>query len=210
MPDNQSNLFKIDENPDKALMIASELFHSGKVFIYPTDTIYGIGGDPFDDRAVKRISEMKSRDERKQFIWLLPDFEKVLNYTEILFEKHLDFLQILWPAPVTVILNLNKRTSEIIHQKTIAVRIPQNEFCIKLLNEISRPLISTSVNKTGKDPFNKIEQIINDFAEEVDAIFFSTHTTKEVSSTIIDLTTEKPQLVREGSINFVELLEKFN
>ncbi len=112
MQADQKKLINIDENPDLALMLATELFHSGKIFIYPTDTIYGLGGNPFDDGVVKKIADIKGRDEKKQFIWLLSDFENVMNYTEIVFENHLEFLQTIWPTPVTVILNLNERTKD--------------------------------------------------------------------------------------------------
>ena len=203
-----AKLINIEQNPDASLMLAAELFHSGKIFIYPTDTIYGIGGNPFDKRAVNRIAALKSRDESKKFIWLLSDFEKVVNYAEITFERHIEFLSNIWPAPVTVILNLNKRTSEIIDQITVAIRIPSDDFCLKLLQEISRPLISTSVNRRGENPLNSVEKLIDDFSNDVDAILFNTLHSENISSTIIDLTSEEPKLVREGSIKFVELLQK--
>lgn len=210
MQADQKKLINIDENPDLALMLATELFHSGKIFIYPTDTIYGLGGNPFDDGVVKKIADIKGRDDKKQFIWLLSDFENVMNYTEIIFENHLEFLQKIWPAPVTVILNLNERTIEITNQETAAIRIPQNDFCLKFLKEISRPLISTSVNRSGNDPVYQIEQIISDFSQDVDAIIFNSQPSEKISSTIIDLTSEQPRLIREGSIKFVELLQKFS
>ncbi len=210
MQTDQKKLINIEENPDSALMLAAELFHSGKIFIYPTDTIYGIGGNPFDEFVVNRIAEIKGREERKQFIWLLSDFENVMNFTEIIFENHLEFLQKIWPSPVTVILNLNERTKEIANQETAAIRIPQNDFCLKFLKEISRPLISTSVNRSGNDPVNQIEQIISDFSQDVDAIIFNSQPSEKISSTIIDLTSSQPRLIREGSIKFVELLQKFS
>ena len=210
MQGDQKKTINIEENPDLALMLAVELFRSGKVFIYPTDTIYGLGGNPLDDLVVKRINEIKGRDEKKHFIWLLSDIEKVLNYAEIVNENHLEFLQKIWPAPVTVILNLNERTKKVAKQETAAIRIPQNDFCLKLLKEISRPLISTSVNRSGNDPINQIEKIINDFSQDVEAIFFSSQAQGNVYSTIIDLTSEQPKLIREGSIKFVELLQNFS
>jgi len=209
MQGDQKKTINIEENPDLALMLAVELFRSGKVFIYPTDTIYGLGGNPLDDLVVKRINEIKGRDEKKHFIWLLSDIEKVLNYAEIVNENHLEFLQKIWPAPVTVILNLNERTKKVAKQETAAIRIPQNDFCLKLLKEISRPLISTSVNRSGNDPINQIEKIINDFSQDVETIFFSSQAQGNVYSTIIDLTSEQPKLIREGSIKFVELLQNF-
>jgi L-threonylcarbamoyladenylate synthase len=210
MQADQKNIINIEDNPESALILAAELFHSGKIFIYPTDTIYGIGGNPFDENVVKRITVIKGREERKQFIWLLSDFENLMNYVDVIYETHLDFLQKIWPAPVTVILNLNERTKEIINQDTIAARVPKDEFCLKLLREISRPLISTSVNRSGGGPLNQLDQIVSDFLQDVDAVFFNSETSEKKSSTIIDLTSKQPKLIREGSIKFVELLQNFS
>jgi len=210
MQNEDNKLIKIDEDPDVAVMLASELFHSGKIFIYPTDTIYGIGGNPFDEKVLNKIALLKNRDEAKKFIWLISDFERVMSYAEIIFEEHLEFLHKIWPAPVTVILNLNKRTSEITHQKTAAIRVPRNDFCLSLLNEISRPLISTSVNRSGTEPIKNIEDIIRKYSADVDSIYFNSMPTEGISSTIIDLTSKKPKLIREGAIKFVELLQNFS
>lgn len=210
MQADANKIIKIEENPESALSLAAELFHSGRIFIYPTDTIYGIGGNPFDENVVKRISDIKGRNEKKQFIWLLSDFENLMNYVDVIYDTHLDFLQKIWPAPVTIILNLNARTKGIVSQDTIAVRIPQNDFCLKLLKEISRPLISTSVNKTGEDPINQIDQIVQKFLKHVDAILLQSDSTERKSSTILDLTSKQPKLIREGSIKFVELLQNFS
>ncbi len=103
-----------------------------------------------------------------------------------------------------------KEQKTIANQETAAIRIPQNDFCLKLLKEISRPLISTSVNRSGNDPVNQIEQILSDFSQDVDAIIFNSQPSEKISSTIIDLTSEQPRLIREGSIKFVELLQKFS
>lgn len=210
MQADQKNIINIDENLDSALILAAELFHTGKIFIYPTDTIYGIGGNPFDENVVKRIADIKGRDEKKQFIWLISDFENLMNYVDVIYDTHLDFLRKIWPAPVTVILNLNERTQKIINQDTIAVRVPKNDFCLKLLKEISRPLISTSVNRSGEDPINQIDPIVHNFSHYVDTIFFQSESTEKKSSTIIDLTSKQPKLIREGSIKFVELLQNFS
>jgi L-threonylcarbamoyladenylate synthase len=207
---DHKNLFDIEKDQEKALIIASEIFHAGKIFIYPTDTIYGIGGNPFHLGVVNRIVELKGRQEKKKFIWLVSDIEKLINYVDITEEKHLQFLQKIWPGPVSVILNLNKRTKEITLQDTVAIRIPGNDFCLNLLREISRPLISTSVNRSGGEPLNHIDQMIKNFASDVDAIFYHQESIEEKSSTIIDLTSKQPKLIREGAIKFVELLHNFS
>ena len=207
---NYRNIINIDDHPESSLILALGLYKSGRIFIYPTDTIYGIGGNPFDKKVVQRITDIKGRNERKQFIWLISDFENLLNYVEVTFESHFDFLKKIWPGPVSVVLNLNDRTKEITEFETIAVRIPNNNFCQKLLKEIRQPLISTSTNKSGQEPINKIEQIIENFSQDVDAIIFNSLPIQQFSSTLIDLTAEQPKLIREGSTKFVELLKNFN
>jgi L-threonylcarbamoyladenylate synthase len=204
------NLINIDEHPESSLTLAVGLYQSGRIFIYPTDTIYGIGGNPFDEKVVKRISDIKGRNEKKQFVWLISDFENLLNYVDVTFENHIDFLQRIWPGPVSVVLNLNDRTKKITDFKTIAVRVPNNNFCQKLLTEIKQPLISTSVNRSSQEPANHVEQIAEDFSREVDAIIYNSDPVQHFASTIIDLTTKQPKLIREGSIKFVELLKNFN
>lgn len=207
MPDN--NLINIDENESNAINLATGLYKAGKIFIYPTDTIYGVGGNPFNNSVIEKINKLKSRVNKKQFILLINNIENLLNYVE-LENSHIDFLNKVWPAPVSVILNLNTITSKKLKGKTAAFRIPKNQFCLDLLNQIKAPLISTSVNKNNKKPLTNHLKIIDKFEPEVKAIFYTNIKLTRVASTLIDLTGKNPVLVREGRIKFVDLLQKFN
>ena len=202
--------YNIDEQFEKSIEAASELFSAGKIFVYPTDTIYGMGGNPFDKRAVKRINEIKGRDVKKQFIWLVPGIDPLLVYTDVYRKSHLDFLKTVYPAPVTVVLKLNRKTEELVGSKSAAFRIPGNPFCSELLNAVGQPLISTSVNRSGKNALNDLTEIEREFSKEVDALFYTNTKNIPLASTIIDLQSEKPVLIREGTVTFVDLLAKFN
>ena len=210
MPSDTKNIISVDEQPDLSLNLAVDLYQSGKIFIYPTDTIYGIGGNPFDEEVIRKISEIKGRVEKKQFIWLLSDLEKVLNYVKLHSKHHYDFLLKIWPGPVSVVFDLNERVRETTKFDTIAIRVPDNKFCQELLKELSQPLISTSVNYSNEKPMMDIEKIIQNFSEQVDAIFYGVESTDKVHSTIINLTQEEPKLIREGSIKFIELLKNLS
>ncbi len=202
--------FNVDEQIEISIREASELFLSGNIFIYPTDTIYGIGGNPFNKKSVKRINRIKGRDIAKQYIWLVYNMDILQNFAEINYESHLDFLRSIYPAPVTVILNLNARTKELVGFDSAAFRIPDNTFCNRLLAEIGMPLISTSVNRSGKTALNDYREIEQAFSDDIDALFYSKIKNNPSASTIIDLMSEKPALIREGAIKFVDLLNKFN
>lgn len=203
-------LINIDENLESAIVLAKELFLKGSIFIYPTDTIYGFGGNPFNEETITTISEVKGKQNWRRYIFLISDIEVLKNYTEINSEKHLDFLLSIWPNPVSVILKFNRKYREIFKSETGAFRIPNNRFCNKLLSELKMPLISTSVNRTGSEPMNDPTMIIQEFANEVDAIFYTDNKSFFEASTLIDLTTDDPKLVREGRIKFVDLMKKLS
>ncbi|HEX7358696.1 MAG TPA: L-threonylcarbamoyladenylate synthase, partial [Ignavibacteriaceae bacterium] len=183
---------------------------TGSVFIYPTDTIYGFGGNPFNEATIKKISEIKGKINWRRYIFLISDLEILKSYADITSERYLDFLLSIWPNPVSVILKFNKKYQDIFKSETGAFRIPNHRFCFKLINELKMPLISTSVNRTGNEPMNDPSQIIQEFSEEVDAIFYSDKKSFFEASTLIDLSKEEPVLVREGRIKFVELMKKLS
>lgn len=203
-------LINIDEKFDESIKLANELFLNGSIFIYPTDTIYGFGGNPFNEIAIKKISEVKGKTNWRRYIFLISDIEMLKHYADINSEKYLDFLLSIWPNPVSMILKLNKKYQELLNSETGAFRIPNYRFCQKLISEIKMPLISTSVNRTGNEPLNHPSQIIQEFANEVDAIFYSDKKSFFEASTLIDLSKDEPVLVREGKIKFVEIMKKLN
>jgi L-threonylcarbamoyladenylate synthase len=204
----ESLLINIDERFEESIDIARELFLSGSIFIYPTDTIYGFGGNPFNEMAIQKISEVKGKINWRRYIFLVSDIEVLKNYADISSEKYLDFLLSIWPNPVSVILRLNKKYQDLLQSETGAFRIPNHRFCYKLISELKMPLVSTSVNRTGKEPMNDPSLIIQEFANEVDTIFYSEKKSFIEASTLIDLSKNEPVLVREGKIKFVELLKK--
>jgi len=203
------NVINIDDDFDKAIEEAGKIYFSGGVFIYPTDTIYGFGANPFNEEAVKKVSDIKDRESGKMYILLIRGIEDLLKYVDLKSEKHMDFLISIWPNPVSVILNLNKKTQQLLNRENTAFRIPNHRFCLRLLSEIKMPLISTSVNRSNQTPLVEYSQIANEFASEVDAVFYTDKKSYIESSTIIDLSGLKPQLVREGKIKFDELMAKY-
>ena len=206
----KSILINIDENFDESIIIACELFLKGSIFIYPTDTIYGFGGNPFNEMTIKRIGEIKGKVNWRRYIFLISDIEMLKQYADINSEKYLDFLLSIWPNPVSVILKLNEKYQELLQSETGAFRIPNHRFCKKLIDELKMPLVSTSVNRTGSEPLNDPSQIIQEFSNEVDTIFYSDKKSFFAASTLIDLNKSEPVLVREGKIKFVELMKKLN
>lgn len=204
-----AKFINIDKEFEESVKMAKQIYFEGNVFIYPTDTIYGIGANPFNEDAIKQVDNIKGREFGKMYILLVGDINTLLNYIEINSEKHLDFLISLWPNPVSVVLNLKSKTREILDRDNAAFRIPNHRFCLKLLSELGMPLVSTSVNRSKQAPVVEPGLIRDDFSSEVEAIFYSKKRSFFKSSTIIDLTENRPRLIREGKINFNDLIKKF-
>lgn len=205
---SKTKIINIDEGLDKAVSVAKEIFLSGGIFIYPTDTIYGFGANPFNEEAKLKIGRVKGRNEWKRYIFLIQNVELLQNYVELKSEKHIDFLLSIWPNPISVVLGLNTRTREILNTETGAFRVPNNRFCLKLLTELQMPLISTSVNRTGNPPLTEPSLIIEEFGNEVDAIFYSDTKSYFEASTVIDLSKDSIELIREGKFKLDDLKRK--
>lgn len=204
-----AELINVDKKIDTAILKAKKFYLEGTVFIYPTDTIYGFGANPFNEDAVRKIDNIKGRSDLKPYILLIDGIDTLIKYVDIKSEKHLDFLLSIWPNPVSVVLNLNKKTQSILKINTAAFRIPNHRFCLKLLQEIKMPLISTSVNRSHMEPLTEISLIRDSFSSEVEAIFYTEKKSFIKASTLIDLSDSNPVLIREGKIKFDDLLKKF-
>jgi L-threonylcarbamoyladenylate synthase len=204
-----AELVNIDKDFDYAVEKAAQLFLDGNLFAYPTDTIYGIGANPFNSQAIKNLNIIKSRDEGKMYILLINNIKNLSNYIVIESEKHWDFLLSIWPNPVSVILKLNNRAAKHLGMETAAFRIPNHRFCQKLIDKTNIPLISTSVNRNNKPPLREFTEIRDEFSTELDAIFYTEKRSFFEASTIIDLSIDKPALLREGKIKFNDLVNIF-
>ena len=198
----QVKKINIDDNFNAAISYAKKIYLEGKVFIYPTDTIYGFGANPFNQDSIKRINVIKQRELGKMFILLISDVQTLQKYADIRREKHLDFLNSMWPNPISFVLKLNDETAEIFDSSTAAFRIPNNRFCLKLLKEIKMPLVSTSVNRSNNKPLNEIDLIENEFDEEVDAIFYSAKKSFFTASTAIAKSYRLKKLMLSYPIDF--------
>lgn len=199
----------VDKNLNESVKLARKLYLEGSIFIYPTDTIYGIGANPFNENAVEKINEIKGRNLDKKNILLINNIENLLEYVDIPSEKYLDFFLAVWPNPVSVVLSLNKKYKKILNASNAAFRIPHHRFCLKLLNELKMPLISTSVNKSNKPSINEPSLIFEEFSNIIDNIFYSKKKNIHEASTLIDLTGTKPKILRQGKIKIDEMIQKY-
>ncbi len=137
-----------------------------KIFIYPTDTIYGIGCNAEDKQLVEKIRKIKGREE-KPFSIIAPNLDYILKYCKV----QLGSIKKYLPGPYTLILKKknNKFLQHVSDTEYMGVRIPSNEFT-KILQKTGKPIITTSVNLSGEKPFNSIKEINKKILNKVDFV----------------------------------------
>lgn len=178
---------------------AVERLKSGGVIIYPTDTIYGLGCNIYEKSALERIFSIKSETGTKLLSFVCADLKDISKYAFVS-DYAYRVMKRLLPGPYTFILPAAKQVPKKLwsKRKTIGIRVPNNPIALKLTRELGNPIISTSVtNRKGEvlsDPF----EIKNILDSSVDLMLASGNLGGSPSS-IIDLSGESPELIREGA-----------
>ena len=139
---------------------AVKILKKGGVIAYPTDTLYGIGCDALNQPAVKKVFELKGREYSKPMSIACSNIEMVKKYADVspMAEK---IIKELLPGPFTILLNKKKLISDLVTagHKKVGVRIPDNELCLKIIQEINRPIITTSANISGQKDISDFKNL---------------------------------------------------
>ena len=185
---------------------ASEIINEGGIVIFPTDTVYGIGCNPYNKESIKKIYEMKSRDIMKS----LP----VLTYSIETAEKIAEFDQFtkkivkkFWPGPLTVILKVtDKKIKESLNlENKIAIRVPDHKCTLELLKKCNF-LVGTSANSSGDLPHTDPDECLKNL-ENYDIFIDGGIITSKGESTIIEIENGQIKIIREGSLTKDEILQ---
>ncbi|CAM1368655.1 Threonylcarbamoyl-AMP synthase [Tenacibaculum litopenaei] len=182
---------------DVTEMLAS--LQAGKTVLYPTDTVWGLGCDAKNSEAVKRIYQLKQREESKSLIILVDGISMLKEYIGKLPEKALDILE-KSEKPTTIIYEdaRNLAPNTIAADGTIAIRIVQNEFCKKVIAAFGSPIVSTSANISGEPTAKSFAEISSAIVNNVDyVVTLYRDEVAEKSSTILKLAGEDVLVIRE-------------
>ncbi len=188
---------------------AADILKKGGVILYPTDTVYGLGGDATLDAVVEKIYMIKGRDRGYSFLSLVADIETAKSYVEMggpavtLAEKFL-------PGPLALILKKKEGfdTGVALGINTIGIRIPNNEFCQQLASVFGKPIVTTSANKNGMPPESTVEKILEQLGEKaahIDLVIDAGEATSALPSTIVDVSSGTAVILREGAVPAIEI-----
>jgi len=150
---------------------ALKVLKSGGTLIYPTDTIWGLGCDATNTKAVEKIYKIKNRPDSKSLIILVDGMEMLKEYISFVPEKVLEFLNTT-KRPTTVVYNqpLGLAPNVVAYDDTVAIRIVQNNFCKALISELGKPIVSTSANFSGAPTPSGLHEIVPLLLKQVDYI----------------------------------------
>ena len=192
------------ENPQgRKLDQAVKALEDGGVIIYPTDTVYGLGCDIMNKKAVERIARLRGLDPGKAlFSFICKDISQVSEYAAQIGNEVFRVMKHNLPGPFTFILKSNNQVPKILknRKETIGVRVPDNKIILELVERLGRPILTTSLKSDDQilEYFTDPRDIYDDYGKLVDLVIDGGVGGNQ-PSTVIDCTGDQPVMVREGA-----------
>ncbi len=178
-----------------------KILKAGGIVAFPTDTVYGLGADAFNSKAVERIYEVKNRPRHMPFPLLISDLSQISTIAAPASQVALFLAKHFWPGGLTLILlKTASLPTYLANQSTIAVRIPNHPIPLALIQGLGRPIIGTSANISGKLNNLTTGKVKQQLGDKVDLIIDAGKCPNGSESTIVDVTGEMPAVLRQGII----------
>ena len=177
---------------------AVEALLAGEVIGYPTDTVYGLGCDIASKKAVDRLYQIKGMDRAHPLAFICPDLSEIARYA-VVDNQVYRVLRRFLPGPYCFVLEATKEVPRILQtkRKTIGIRVPNHEVVTAVVRELGRPIISTTAQRAGAEPHVDAHEIDEDFKGL--GLVIDAGGGGLIPTTVIDLTTSPPQVIREGA-----------
>ena len=188
---------------------AAELIKQGKIVVFPTETVYGIGTNGLDEQAVKRLYEIKQRPFDKPISLLVSNMEMVNNIAKDITEIEYKIMEKFFPGPLTIILKKKDIVPDIVTagQETVGVRMPAGKIARELVEMSGVPIAAPSANMSGEPSGTDFENVKKDFEGKADFFIDGGISEIGISSTLVKVVDDKIQILRQGSITLEEIEE---
>ena len=191
---------------DLSINQAISILRSGGVVAFPTDTVYGVGVDPFEPAAVRKLYQIKGRPIDKPIPILVGSLDDVVHIAQNLPSTFSQLAEQFWPGELTLIVEAKALPPEITAGgDTVGVRMPDHPLALGLLQRFGGAIATTSANKSDEPPATSAEEVRSVLGELVDIILDGGQTATRVASTVLDLSVSPPQIRRRGGISMDQL-----
>lgn len=186
---------------------AVEALLAGEVIAYPTDTVYGLGCDLTNKKAVDRLYQIKGMDRSHPLAFICPDLSEIAKYA-IVDNQIYRVLRRFLPGPYCFVLEATREVPRLVQtkRKTIGIRIPDHEVTRALTRELGRPVISTTAQRAGAEPHVDAREIDDDFKGL--GLVLDAGAGGVIPTTVVDLSVSPPAIVREGAGPIDELVDE--
>lgn len=191
---------------DENLKLAASIVKNNGLIIYPTETVYGLGANPFSEEAVKKVFDVKRRKDKPIPI-IVSSLDEALKLAYFS-EKALKLAKKFWPGPLTLVLPRKPLTPDFLGSKElVGIRIPNNFSTLKLVKFCGGFLTGTSANISGQPAPTTAEEAEKQIGKHVDLIIDGGKTFYGLSSTVVDASTDKIKILRLGPIKIEDILK---
>jgi L-threonylcarbamoyladenylate synthase len=194
---------------EKHVRQAVSILKEGGVVAYPTDTVYGLGADAFNEEAVRRIYRVKQRPLDQPLSILIADKSDLVQISDALPETARLLAERFWPGGLTLVL---RKLPSVPHWitaggSTVAVRIPDHPVTLDLIRSLGKPLIGTSANLSGLPSVTSAEEVRAQLGDAVDFILDGGICSGGIESTVVDVTGKVTVILREGAVSRIAIAE---
>ncbi len=192
----------------KQLAKAVDALRKGEVIAFPTETVMGLGVYYDDYSAYVRLNQIKRRPEDKPYTLMLADINEIDKYAHLTLRDR-RIINAFMPGPITLLLKAKESVPEYVTHGTgiIGIRVPNMKVIQEMIGFAGKPLLVPSANRSGEKPFNRYEEVENEFKDELGFILHEDSLGAE-PSTIVDLTEKDIRIIREGSLSLMDIERK--
>lgn len=190
-------------NKEETYTQAVDIIRKGGIVAFPTETVYGLGADATNAEAVEKIFEAKGRPADNPLIVHVDSKGAALGYVEEVTEKAEELMDAFWPGALTLILKSKPHTfaqNVTANLKTVGIRVPNHPVALNLLKRLQLPIAAPSANTSGKPSPTLAEHVYHDMENKVSLILDGGPTKIGIESTVLDMTSEPPVILRPGNV----------
>lgn len=199
------------KNNEDIIELVAKKMKEGKIAIFPTETVYGIGTSAFKETSCKRIYEIKKRPYHKPLIVLVSDEDMLFEVIESVNELERKLIERFWPGPLTIIFEKKKNgklaDSITCGDSSVGVRMTDGKVARMLIEEGGVPIVAPSANLSGNPSGTKIKEIVEELGDEVDYILDYGDIEDDTTSTIVKVENDGIHVLRQGRITNEQLKE---
>lgn len=194
---------------DLRIKAAVDCLKSGGIIAIPTDTVYGLGADPFNTEAVQKLYTLKGRPEEKPIPLVLGSVEDVQQVAQNLPGFFFHLTERYWPGGLTIIVQSKNLLPQLTAGgTTVGLRIPNQTLLLEILQEFGGPIAITSANLSGQPAATSPQEFGTELSSKIDCIVDDGQTSGPIPSTVYDISVSPPQVRREGVISSETLMQE--